>query len=115
TGSGKTLTSFKTAQILTNIPEVYKVVFVVDRKDLDTQTAKEFNSFSKGSIDSTTDTKTLVQQLTGNNKLIVTTIQKLNNAISKAAYLKNRSEEHTSELQSRENLVCRLLLEKKNK
>lgn len=89
TGSGKTLTSFKTAQILTNIPEVYKVVFVVDRKDLDTQTAKEFNSFSKGSIDSTTDTKTLVQQLTGNNKLIVTTIQKLNNAISKAAYLKN--------------------------
>src|SRR5690554_1565396 len=89
TGSGKTLTSFKTAQILTNIPEVYKVVFVVDRKDLDTQTAKEFNSFSKGSIDSTTDSKTLVQQLTGNNKLIVTTIQKLNNAISKAAYLKN--------------------------
>lgn len=89
TGSGKTLTSFKTAQILTNIPEVYKVVFVVDRKDLDTQTAKEFNSFSKGSIDSTTHTKTLVQQLTGNNKLIVTTIQKLNNAISKAAYLKN--------------------------
>lgn len=89
TGSGKTLTSFKAAQILTQLPEVHKVVFVVDRKDLDTQTAKEFNSFSKGSIDSTTDTKTLVQQLTGNNKLIVTTIQKLNNAISKAAYLKN--------------------------
>lgn len=89
TGSGKTLTSFKAAQILTQLPEVHKVVFVVDRKDLDTQTAKEFNSFSKGSIDSTTDTKTLVQQMTGNNKLIVTTIQKLNNAISKAAYLKN--------------------------
>ncbi|RRJ86662.1 type I restriction endonuclease subunit R, partial [Paenimyroides tangerinum] len=82
TGSGKTLTSFKTAQILTSIPEVHKVVFVVDRKDLDNQTAKEFNSFSKGSIDSTTDTKTLVSQMTGNNKLIVTTIQKLNNAIS---------------------------------
>lgn len=88
TGSGKTLTSFKAAQILTQLPEVHKVVFVVDRKDLDTQTAKEFNSFSKGSIDSTTDTKTLVQQLTGNNKLIVTTIQKLNNAITKPYYLK---------------------------
>lgn len=88
TGSGKTLTSFKTAQILTNIPEVYKVVFVVDRKDLDTQTAKEFNSFSKGSIDSTNDTKTLVNQMTGSNKLIVTTIQKLNNAITKPYYLK---------------------------
>ena len=89
TGSGKTLTSFKTAQILTSLPEVHKVVFVVDRKDLDTQTAKEFNSFSKGSIDSTTDTKTLVNQMTGNNKLIVTTIQKLNNAISKSYYLKD--------------------------
>lgn len=88
TGSGKTLTSFKAAQILTNLPEVYKVVFVVDRKDLDTQTAKEFNSFSKGSIDSTNDTKTLVNQMTGTNKLIVTTIQKLNNAITKAYYLK---------------------------
>lgn len=88
TGSGKTLTSFKAAQILTQLPEVHKVVFVVDRKDLDTQTAKEFNSFSKGSIDSTNDTKTLVNQMTGNNKLIVTTIQKLNNAITKPYYLK---------------------------
>lgn len=89
TGSGKTLTSFKTAQILTSIPEVHKVIFVVDRKDLDTQTAREFNSFSKGSIDSTTDTKTLVKQMAGNNKLIVTTIQKLNNAISKGYYQKD--------------------------
>lgn len=89
TGSGKTLTSFKAAQILTGIPEVHKVVFVVDRKDLDTQTAKEFNSFSKGSIDSTNDTKTLVNQMTGSNKLIVTTIQKLNNAITKPYYLKD--------------------------
>lgn len=88
TGSGKTLTSFKAAQILTQLPEVHKVVFVVDRKDLDTQTAKEFNSFSKGSIDSTNDTKTLVNQMTGSNKLIVTTIQKLNNAITKPYYLK---------------------------
>lgn len=88
TGSGKTLTSFKAAQILTNLPQVYKVVFVVDRKDLDYQTSKEFNAFSKGSIDGTNNTNTLVRQLSGDNKLIVTTIQKLNTAISKARYLK---------------------------
>lgn len=88
TGSGKTLTSFKTAQILSAMPEVYKVVFVVDRKDLDYQTAKEFNSFAKGSIDSTNDTATLVKQFNGNHKLIVTTIQKLNNAITKKGYLR---------------------------
>ena len=87
TGSGKTLTSFKTAQILTNLPQVHKVVFVVDRRDLDYQTSKEFNSFSKGSIDSTDNTNTLVNQLAGDNKLIVTTIQKLNTAISKTRYL----------------------------
>lgn len=87
TGSGKTLTSFKTAQILTNLSTVHKVVFVVDRKDLDYQTTKEFNSFSKGSIDGTNNTKTLVSQMAGDNKLIVTTIQKLNTAISKSRYL----------------------------
>lgn len=87
TGSGKTLTSFKTAQILTNYPKVHKVVFVVDRKDLDYQTTKEFNSFNKGSIDGTNNTNTLVKQMVGNNKLIVTTIQKLNTAISKKRYL----------------------------
>ena len=87
TGSGKTLTSFKTAQILTNLPNVYKVVFVVDRKDLDYQTTKEFNGFSKGSIDGTNNTEALVKQLAGDNKLIVTTIQKLNTAISKGKYL----------------------------
>lgn len=86
TGSGKTLTSFKTAQILTNLPQVHKVVFVVDRKDLDTQTSQEFNSFSKGSIDATSNTKKLVEQLTGNDKLIVTTIQKLANAVNKNTY-----------------------------
>ncbi len=88
TGSGKTLTSFKTAQILTNLPKVDKVVFVVDRRDLDYQTSKEFNAFSKNSIDSTTNTKTLVKQMVANNKLIVTTIQKLNTAIGKTRYLK---------------------------
>ncbi|WP_339869757.1 type I restriction endonuclease subunit R [uncultured Algoriphagus sp.] len=88
TGSGKTLTSFKTAQILTNLPQVHKVVFVVDRKDLDYQTTKEFNSFCKGSIDGTNNTNTLVKQLAGDNKLIVTTIQKLNTAITKTRHLK---------------------------
>lgn len=87
TGSGKTLTSFKAAQILTQIDKVHKVVFVVDRKDLDYQTTKEFNSFSKGSIDGTNNTNTLVQQLTGDQRLIVTTIQKLNTAINKQRYL----------------------------
>lgn len=87
TGSGKTLTSFKTAQILTRLPKVHKVMFVVDRKDLDYQTSKEFNSFAKGSIDATSNTKTLVKQMLDDTPLIVTTIQKLNTAISKAKYL----------------------------
>lgn len=87
TGSGKTLTSFKASQLIIKLPQVYKVVFVVDRKDLDYQTTKEFNSFSKGSIDGTDDTNALVKQLSDNTKLIVTTIQKLNTAISKTAYL----------------------------
>ncbi len=87
TGSGKTLTSFKASQIIMNMPQVKKVVFVVDRKDLDYQTTKEFNSFSKGSIDGTDNTKALVKQFSDNTKLIVTTIQKLNTAISKTKYL----------------------------
>lgn len=87
TGSGKTLTSFKASQILMNLPQVKKVVFVVDRKDLDYQTNKEFNSFSKGCIDGTDNTKQLVEQFSDDTKLIVTTIQKLNTAISKKQYL----------------------------
>ncbi len=87
TGSGKTLTSFKASQILMNLPHVRKVVFVVDRKDLDYQTTKEFNSFSKGSIDGTDNTNALVKQFSDDTKLIVTTIQKLNTAISKKHYL----------------------------
>ncbi len=87
TGSGKTLTSFKTAQLLTQLPAVHKVVFVVDRKDLDYQTAREFNSFSRGSIDGTNNTSTLVKQLAGDARLIVTTIQKLHSAIGKTRYL----------------------------
>jgi type I restriction enzyme R subunit len=87
TGSGKTLTSFKASQILMNLPQIKKVVFVVDRKDLDYQTNKEFNSFSKGCIDGTDNTKQLVKQFSDDTKLIVTTIQKLNTAISKKVYL----------------------------
>lgn len=83
TGSGKTLTSFKTSQVLMDLPNIHKVVFVVDRKDLDYQTTKEFNSFSAGSIDGTDNTAALVRQFSDNTKLIVTTIQKLNTAISK--------------------------------
>ena len=82
TGSGKTLTSFKASQILMELPEVYKVVFVVDRKDLDYQTMNEFNAFKKDSVDVTNNTQSLVRQLTDNTKLVLTTIQKLNNAIS---------------------------------
>jgi len=87
TGSGKTLTSFKASQIIMDLPQVKKVVFVVDRKDLDYQTTKEFNSFSKGSIDGTDNTKMLVDKFADDTKLIVTTIQKLNTAISKKQYL----------------------------
>lgn len=92
TGSGKTLTSFKTAQILTQSPKVHKVVFVVDRKDLDYQTIKEFNSFSEGSVDATNNTKTLVKQFADDTPLIVTTLQKLNTAISKDKYLTSMSD-----------------------
>ena len=88
TGSGKTLTSFKASQILMQMPEVNKVVFVVDRKDLDFQTTKEFNSFSNGSVDGTDNTKALVKQFGDDTKLLVTTIQKLNNAIGSERYAK---------------------------
>jgi len=86
TGSGKTLTSFKASQILMHMPEVHKVVFVVDRRDLDYQTTKEFNNFSGGSVDGTDNTKALVKQFGDNTKLLVTTIQKLNNAIGSERY-----------------------------
>ena len=102
TGSGKTLTSFKASQILMKMPEVHKVVFVVDRKDLDYQTTKEFNSFSDGCIDGTDNTNNLVKQFVGtyvdkkgeakSSKLIVTTIQKLNTAISKFKYEKKMAD-----------------------
>ncbi len=87
TGSGKTLTSFKAAQVLMTMPKVRKICFVVDRRDLDYQTNKEFNAFSKGCVDGTDNTRQLVKQFSDDTKLIVTTIQKLNTAISKKQYL----------------------------
>jgi type I restriction enzyme R subunit len=88
TGSGKTLTSFKAAQLLLDLDEVHKVVFVVDRNDLDYQTTTEFNYYQKGSVDGTENTKELVAHLNDPNKdFIVTTIQKLNNAVLRPRYL----------------------------
>ena len=86
TGSGKTLTSFKAAQILTQSQNIHKVLFVVDRKDLDFQTIKEFNSFSEGSVDATSNTNMLVEQLKDNTPLIVTTLQKLSIATSQPRF-----------------------------
>lgn len=89
TGSGKTLTSFKASQIIATLNEIDKVVFCVDRKDLDYQTAKEFNAFEEGSISRVEDTGEFVEKMVrGDKKVVVTTIQKLNNAISKPNYLK---------------------------
>ena len=82
TGSGKTLTSYKTAQLATRIPGVNKVVFVVDRKDLDYQTMCEYNRFEKGAVDGTINTAELKRRLEdSNSRIIVTTIQKLSNFV----------------------------------
>ena len=89
TGSGKTLTSFKASQILSSLNGIDKVIFCVDRKDLDYQTSKEFNAFSKGSVGDVNNTGQFVDQMISSNyNIIVTTIQKLNSAISKPHYLK---------------------------
>ncbi|WP_330616387.1 type I restriction endonuclease subunit R [Terrisporobacter sp.] len=87
TGSGKTLTSFKASQILSKEPNIKKVFFLVDRKDLDSQTIAEFNKFEPDSVDTTDRTDTLVKQIKDINKpLIVTTIQKMANAIKNDRY-----------------------------
>jgi len=84
TGSGKTLTSFKTAQLATSIPGVDKVVFVVDRRDLDYQTIKEYDKFEKGAANSNTSTRVLQRQLQDPSaRIIITTIQKLDVFISR--------------------------------
>lgn len=84
TGSGKTLTSFKTAQLATKLPYVKKVLFVVDRKDLDYQTMREYDKFEKGSANSNTSTSLLKKQLESSNaRIIITTIQKLDRFIGR--------------------------------
>jgi len=82
TGSGKTLTSFKTAQLVSKLPHIDKVLFVVDRKDLDYQTMREYDKFEKGAANSNTSTAILKRQLENPNaNIIVTTIQKLDRFI----------------------------------
>ncbi|MGZ9848313.1 type I restriction endonuclease subunit R [Macrococcus psychrotolerans] len=82
TGSGKTLTSFKAAQLLSEEEGIDKVIFLVDRKDLDGQTLSEFNKFQKDSVDQTTNTNKLIQQLADKSRpLLITTIQKLANVV----------------------------------
>ena len=84
TGSGKTLTSFKTAQLASNLEYIDKVLFVVDRKDLDYQTMKEYDRFEKGSANGNRSTKILQKQLEDNSsRIIVTTIQKLSEFIKR--------------------------------
>jgi type I restriction enzyme R subunit len=84
TGSGKTLTSFKTAQLATALEDIDKVLFVVDRKDLDYQTMKEYDRFEKGAADGNTSTKVLQKQLeTHSSRIIITTIQKLDVFVSR--------------------------------
>ena len=84
TGSGKTLTSFKTAQLASKLPYIDKVLFVVDRKDLDYQTMKEYDRFEKGAANSNTSTAVLKKQLENvNARIIITTIQKLDSFIKK--------------------------------
>ena len=87
TGSGKTLTSFKLAQLLRDEPRVDKVIFLIDRKDLDDQTVDEYNSFEKDCVDGSNSTAVLVRQLKqADRKLIVTTIQKMANAVKSKRY-----------------------------
>ena len=87
TGSGKTLTSFKTSQLLKDEPNIDKVFFLVDRKDLDGQTLEEFNKFDPGCVDTTDKTHTLVKQIQDPTKnLIITTIQKMANAVKNPRY-----------------------------
>ena len=92
TGAGKTLTSFKAAQLVSELSDIDKVMFVVDRHDLDTQTQSEYEAFEPGAVDGTDDTSELVRRLQGNSKIIITTIQKLNTAVTKTWY-SNKIEE----------------------
>lgn len=92
TGAGKTLTSFKAAQLVSELDGIDKVMFVVDRHDLDTQTQSEYEAFEPGAVDGTDNTYELIKRLSGNSKIIITTIQKLNCAITKDYYNKQLQE-----------------------
>lgn len=92
TGAGKTLTSFKAAQLVSEIDGVDKVLFVVDRHDLDTQTQSEYEAFELGAVDGTDNTRELIKRLSGDSKIIITTIQKLNCAVTKDYYNKHLQE-----------------------
>ena len=93
TGAGKTLTSFKAAQLVAELDGIDKVLFVVDRHDLDTQTKSEYEAFEPGAVDGTDDTNELVGRLNSDKKIILTTIQKLNTAIKKDFYSKRIQEQ----------------------
>ena len=89
TGAGKTLTSFKAAQLVSEIDGIDKVLFVVDRHDLDTQTQSEYEAYEPGAVDGTDNTHELIKRLSGNkSKIILTTIQKLNAAVTRDYYNK---------------------------
>lgn len=104
TGSGKTLTSFKTAQVLRDIPQIKKVIHLLDRIDLDDQTVAEFNSFEAGCVDYTDNSNKLLKKLDSDSiddKLIITTIQKLNNVLKSN---NKRAQKIVSKLEN-ENIV----------
>ena len=86
TGAGKTLTSFKAAQLVSELDGIDKVMFVVDRHDLDTQTQSEYDAFEPGAVDNTSDTSELTRRLQSDSKIIITTIQKLNAAVTRPWY-----------------------------
>ena len=107
TGSGKTLTSFKTSTLLKDNPEIEKCLFVVDRKDLDRQTRLEFNKFQEGCVEENTNTESLVRRLTSDDykdKVIVTTIQKLGLALNEDSR-RNQEKKEKGELTYRERLA----------
>ena len=103
TGSGKTLTSFKTAQLASQMEQIKKVLFVVDRKDLDYQTMKEYNNFEPECANSNTSARVLQRQMKDDNcHIIITTIQKLSNLMKPVIYDKD---EKLREVLQKENIV----------
>ena len=103
TGSGKTLTSFKTAQLASQMEQVKKVLFVVDRKDLDYQTMKEYNNFEPDCANSNTSARVLQRQMKDDNcRIIITTIQKLSNLMKPNIY---KQDERLRDVLQKENIV----------